>query len=507
MAYPLTPGGIDALLQNSAEAGAAPVLQVVALYRLALDATWFAATHETVRPEGGDAFDLVLSDGVHTLKCVLSTALNPRIYRGWLRRHSIVRISSWRRLVDERLPVTGAPVAVVVFVNDLKAVWLPSEEPAAEEPAFTRVLPCIGQDELVPHPSASAAGAVGDDAAPLLGQRQHYLRTDADEVLLTERWGALAQPAPDEDDEAEPGAVPAAEAVPELVHAKLRMTDEAVPSAQTAPSRVLGEAPAQRGRPRSKGDIPPLVGRIVRVGPLRFFGGLHERHAMRYAVCATVWVRDATGELPVTLWNRQCESLYMRLCRASLVVVRGYRLGLWRTGFDEGMTEWRANVNTTNPTGSVVAIDEGALADAWGDDVASRRLPPGQPPLTAATRTALVQAAADLAAARATADRSTDREAMNGDAAEVPSFAPSEEGVGEAVTAWGHDPDVVGEACTPPVDVACVVVRAFAPFRQRLPTSARRPTVRFVRVRWLLVLLPDGDAPLPLLLPHRSAAV
>ena len=90
---------------------------------------------------------------------------------------------------------------------------------------------------------------------------------------------------------------------------------------------------------------------------------------------------------------------------------------------------------------------------------------------------------ADLAAARATAERSTDREAMNGDAAEVPSFAPSEEGVGEAVTAWGHDPDVVGEACTPPVDVACVVVRAFAPFRHRLPTSARRPTAATARRR------------------------
>ena len=61
----------------------------------------------------------------------------------------------------------------------------------------------------------------------------------------------------------------------------------------------------------------------------------------------------------------------------------------------------------------------------------------------------------------------------------------------------GVEPDAEGEAdgaLFTPVDLACVVVRAFAPFRTRMPAMGGRPA-RFRRARWLRVLPADGGEP------------
>ena len=507
----LTQNGIDALLSTSAEAGSSPTLQILGVYRLALDPTWLAATHETIRPECGDAYDIVLSDGVHKLKCVLSTALNARIYRGWMRLHSVVRVAGWRRLMDERL-LGGSSQPVVVVISDLKAVRFPADGAGTEEPAYARVFAGgviaastdLSDDvpEVTFHASAQRGGDQHTtDEAPLLGKRRHYLRLDSDDVLLTERWTARTaeeaqQAAADEDDE-DAQELPSIEAVPELARAKVSLTDEAAPRFESAPSRVLADgAPqgARLGRASSKKDIPPLVGRVTRLGPLKFFGGLHERSTQRYATSFTFWLCDATGELPVTVWNRKCEELYASLGRAQLVLVRGYRLGLWRTGFDEGQAEWRANVNTSNPTGSVRLLDDGMLADAWGDEVCARRIPIRMPPVSAATRAGLLRSAADLAAAAEERAAAAARLRLLDD-----EDADGADKVGDAATTWGYEPDVLAEARTPLVDLACVIVRAFAPFRMRISASQRRNVPRFVRARWLLVLLGEGGPPLPML--------
>ena len=80
----------------------------------------------------------------------------------------------------------------------------------------------------------------------------------------------------------------------------------------------------------------------------------------------TFWLSDATGEIPVTLWNRRCkkgfcdfrtqrctphfltltkprcEELYLLLCAVStqqrLVHLSGYRLALWRCGLEAFLT-------------------------------------------------------------------------------------------------------------------------------------------------------------------------
>ena len=73
----------------------------------------------------------------------------------------------------------------------------------------------------------------------------------------------------------------------------------------------------------------------------------------------------------------------MRICRASTVHLSGYRLGLWKTGFEDGQHEWRANVNPSRPTGEVRVVTTGQLVDTWGDETAASRLPPLPLPVSA----------------------------------------------------------------------------------------------------------------------------
>ena len=71
------------------------------------------------------------------------------------------------------------------------------------------------------------------------------------------------------------------------------------------------------------------------------------------------------------------------------------------------------------------------------------------------------------------------------------------------------DPDVnteeLGGENVKLIDLACVVVRAFAPFRVR--NNVKRRTAGFWRARWVSVLLSDNDDPIPVLLyAHHVAA-
>ena len=373
----LTSGGVGALLRSTSNDAEPPVLQVVEICRYSLDDKWMSQSKEKDRPALGDAFDVTVSDGVHKLKCALSTTLNGRVYRGWLRPVVAVRVADWRLVVDERIEgaSSGAPIVVL---TELEAVRVGD---ADTDSAFPQPLPGIvnlreDEDELqvLPDALASAAEAQARQTGPLplLGVRQHYLRLESDEVLLTGRWTQGA-----DDDHVRGGAapLPAAELCPRLCNAN---EDRRPRTADESAARVLSDVQPRRPGPLvSKGPPPPLIGRVKRVGPLLNFGGLHEPTALGFPTKFTFWLWDGTSEagLPVTVWNRKCEELYTKVCRASIVHVSGYRLGIWKTGFEEGQHEWRANVNPSKPDGKVVTVTTGEIGEAWGQSEARRRLP------------------------------------------------------------------------------------------------------------------------------------
>ena len=39
----------------------------------------------------------------------------------------------------------------------------------------------------------------------------------------------------------------------------------------------------------------------------RYYGGVYEPRPLAYSMRFTFWLSDATGEIPVTLWNRRCK--------------------------------------------------------------------------------------------------------------------------------------------------------------------------------------------------------
>ena len=131
---PLTKGGVGTLLRALPEAGTSPVLQVAELRRLCLDASWMEQANEKDRPEMGDAFDVTLSDGEHKVKCALSTALNGKVYRGWLRPLVAVRVADWRHRVDERIDGAEGGSPAVVVITQLEAVRPGGEPDAAASP-------------------------------------------------------------------------------------------------------------------------------------------------------------------------------------------------------------------------------------------------------------------------------------------------------------------------------------------------------------------------------------
>ena len=189
----LTQRGTALLASPPPHTGGRVVLQVVEVLRYALDVDWFAASGETVRPECGDAFDVVFSDGVHKRKVTLSTTLNFRVYTGWLCARSVVCIEGWRIQHDE-LHLAEDMMPPLVIITKLATV-----------PKFGEALPAtphifrglITSHENILRPKYTdqlealvhAHGGVYEfvrhmEELPLFGARRHYLHLDSDNVHL-----------------------------------------------------------------------------------------------------------------------------------------------------------------------------------------------------------------------------------------------------------------------------------------------------------------------------------
>jgi len=207
-APPITAGGVDTLRDALAERSEPPNLQVISLHRFMLDPTWHAETGVQVTSACGDAFDVVLSDGAHILKVVLSTALNELVYSGRLEPRGVVTVRGWEARADERALSASAPDLIVV--TQLEPVAAPAaagSSSAAPAAASSLVLDDYyvaserdGLTFAVAEPAAGAAPLARPhrEPLPLAGRRRHYLKLRSDEVELTRRWAARA--APENDD-------------------------------------------------------------------------------------------------------------------------------------------------------------------------------------------------------------------------------------------------------------------------------------------------------------------
>ena len=360
-----------------------PVMQVVGLNRFALDESFFLHTGEDQRPECGDGFDVTLSDGVHKLKCALSTALNQLVYRGWLQLHTLVRVESWRNILDERALESSVRLVVVTGLCSADSTgaagdtegdytahfgeisppgaglsWLPAVVAPDDEPETALTLPC-----------------------PLLGKRKHYLHLESNDVLLTDLWaaqtlgnwewvsGAMAAPGGDEDGEAQR---PDFDQLPTL-SAALRSEEAEESQVQRHPNRPgpssAGASSSSAsanggrnvgGRPARRGPPPDLLGRVVQKMPLRFFGRLSEERPLDYAVYYTLVLKDASTRpeaegTQVTLWNRMCELSYEAVEVGDVLLVKDYK---WSKRFLESGDPskgfvWEASVNTKKPAGQL----------------------------------------------------------------------------------------------------------------------------------------------------------
>ena len=261
----LTEGGAALLHGGQASAPRSadsrrPVLQVVELQRFALDEQFFDQSGEAQRPECMDGYDVTLSDGAHKIKCLLSTALNPLVYEGWLQLHGIVRVESWRNARDE-LDMAGTRPAIVVLTKlDTRT---PVQGMTGDMPALMRGP--IGADPswlpLLLPPEGEAATAL-TRPRPLFGVRKHYLRLDSHEVLLTRDWAAhdyadhewVMEPDGHEHERPEDFSDFAS-----LAAARAR---------EERQERVADRHPAVPHR-RGKRQTLPLLGRVESKGPLR----------------------------------------------------------------------------------------------------------------------------------------------------------------------------------------------------------------------------------------------
>ena len=363
----LTEGGAALLHGGQASAprtadSRRPVLQVVELQRFALGDQFFDQSGEAQRPECMDGYDVTLSDGAHKIKCLLSTALNPLVYEGWLQLHGIVRVESWRNARDE-LDMAGTRPAIVVLTKlDTRT---PVQGMTGDMPALMRGP--IGADPswlptLLP-PDGEAATEL-TRPLPLFGVRKHYLRLDSHEVLLTRDWAAHDYQDHEwvmESDGHEHQRPEDFSDFASLAAARGREEQQA---------RVADQHPAVPPR-RGKRQTLPLLGRIESKGPLRFFGKLSEARPQPYAAQFSFWLTDSSSaeSTQVTVWNRMCALSYATLEVGDAVLIENYK---WSqklvSAADPGLGfTWEASLNTSGPAGRLLKLtspEEHALMQA-----------------------------------------------------------------------------------------------------------------------------------------------
>ena len=437
-------------------------VQLLSLYRFILDPAWLAAAREEERSECADGYDLILSDGGHTLKVSLSTRLNELVYSGQLVPLGLIRVSACR-LIEDPLSICQSDVKAVL-ITGVEVVRAPAPAklafpPAVGEGEATLVQPLVleaphiasRQRGLTPAVSgpvpAEADGKLRriyeaqTTALPLLGQRGHYVKLASDEVFFSARW--LKASDADEEERREFAREMFNEA---MGNARQSATPYFLSINAIAHQRDAMETERTRplGRPvLRKFAEAPLIGRVVAKGAVLHFGDVSEPRPAAFPTCFSLWIADSTSEIKVTLWNRLCETYYAAVSEGDVIMVQGHRLR--RCSSMKGGHVVEAMLNAKNPEGKLAILDHGQTQQI--ERCVTHTLTQRQ-----------VVPPADMQLLR---------------------------------TRWsnlGHGHAMLDDDA---VDVRAVVATVLPAYRHRLAPRGTRTFVRFIRARWLLLLLRD----------------
>lgn len=341
------------------------VLQLTQLRRFAIDRDFQSINGMNVAlPPCADAFELTLSDGKGTKRCVLSTLLNRAVYRGKLKPHAVLRVAKFKhqRALDQDL---SEPPTVVL--TDLEPIGVAD-----------------GVIEAVQGAPPAATDRELTSDSPIAGARRFFLRLECNSVLVTDKWRrdpseALdldLTAAADERREEEDGGE----------------SDEQTLDVNDGPARKLGRAAARApsiqavlaehidahargtrknrkrtaaGAPAGGRDPEMLVGRVVRKGALTHFAKPeHTGKESAYPIFFSLALQDSEGgEIELSVWNYACVRFWGAVQLGEVVLATHFRMKPPRVhsgGGDEAAApaaaRWEAAINASNPTGRLLAL-------------------------------------------------------------------------------------------------------------------------------------------------------
>eukprot|EP00698_Gefionella_okellyi_P002180 TRINITY_DN12015_c0_g1_i1.p1 TRINITY_DN12015_c0_g1~~TRINITY_DN12015_c0_g1_i1.p1 ORF type:complete len:719 (+),score=164.00 TRINITY_DN12015_c0_g1_i1:97-2253(+) len=296
-------GKIESLLIAAPPDGDQLKFQVIEILRYLPDKEFSKRSGETLA-EDQNTFDVVLSDGHQTLKCLISPQLNADVNHGRVLPFSIVSIKHHVLRFDET--VVGKPPFVII------KQW------EAANHAQESIIKARNVQELTPYGGDAAAAALN---VPLVSSRGYYLPLYNDDCV---HWPASASIDMD----------PAFR----------------VPAGQQTLKQALNSYQ------RQKKDYLPVVGRIIRKSRLLHYGQPLDTHKYPFQFYFTI--ADASGDSSVVVWNSSCVQYFNQLRVGDIVHISNYRL---QTSQLE-QSKLEISVNPQNPTSIVKKLTEAQSA-------------------------------------------------------------------------------------------------------------------------------------------------
>ena len=310
----LTAGCISNIKTNAGkdEAKKAFTVKVLDIYRYAVDKSF-----PILDPNFSDAFDIVISDGRYKTKCLLSTSLNCLVYEHKLRKNSIVTVSEYSSLIDEK-SLEQTPYVILQRIEVVDFAPENTEDQAEGDIEFC--------DHATPNEKQEK---------PLAASRGYYLPLWNDEDYFGAKWLS------------DPNLTPSNP----ITHA---ITIFDLDSFWKVLSR----------------PFPALIGRIVSKSRLNHYGKATD-DKRKYPYQAYLELEDRTGTVSVCIWSSFCVLLYNYLQVGDILAILNYRVArkfgprsnaVYNTSPSASI---EVSVNPTNPTAEVYKLAPRELGPAW----------------------------------------------------------------------------------------------------------------------------------------------
>lgn len=307
----LTAGCISNIKTNAGkdEVKKAFTVKVLDIYRYAVDKSF-----PILDPNFSDAFDIVISDGRYKTKCLLSTSLNCLVYEHKLRKNSVVTVSEYSSLIDEK----SLEQTPYVILQGIEVVDFAPEDQAE------------GGIEFCDHATPNE-----NQEQPLAASRGYYLPLWNDEDYFGAKWLS------------DPNLTPSNP----ITHA---ITIFDLDSFWKVLSR----------------PFPALIGRIVSKSRLNHYGKATD-DKRKYPYQAYLELEDRTGTVSVCIWSSFCVLLYNYVQVGDILAILNYRVArkfgprsnaVYNTSPSASI---EVSVNPTNPTAEVYKLAPRELGPAW----------------------------------------------------------------------------------------------------------------------------------------------